>query len=137
MIKTEKMENPVDWIAREFSEDITQALLRNHNDETAQNAAVKEVIYRAEGHAYWQGYQDAANWAANKVSVGTIEQNLLRAAKEAEITVMIPYAYSLGVRAGMRQDVNQTVVNKIKGVKNTIRETIITTIMVWVRGLER
>ena len=103
-----KVESPVDWIAREFNEDITQALLRNKPDSPEQNAAVKEVIYRAEGHAYWQGYQDAAAWAENKVSVSTIETNLLRAAKEAEITVMIPYAYTLGVRAGLRDPKGRT-----------------------------
>lgn len=128
-----KMENPIEWIAREFSEDITQALVRNPTDADKQNEAVKRVIYRAEGHAYWQGYQDAAMWAEQKISVSTIEQNLLRAAKEAEVTVMIPYAYSLGVRAGLRspkgQDANQTVISKIKGAKNTIKRNIIKTII--------
>ena len=121
------MNNPVDWIAREFSEDIAQALLRNKPNSPEQNEAVKEVIYRAEGHAYWQGYQDAASWAANKVSVGTIEQNLLRAAKESEITIMIPYAYTLGVRAGLRgQNDNQTPTNKL-----TIKQTIMKKLSSW------
>ena len=119
-----KLENPVEWIAREFNEDIAQALMRNKPNSPEQDEAVKRVIYRAEGHAYWQGYQDAEMWKENKVSVSIIETNLLRAAKESEVTVMIPYAYSLGVRAGMRQDANQTVVSKIKKINRTIMKWV-------------